>query len=252
MDSLSKQANKNERVRLSKERKYQKKLTKAIMKGLELVYETGEVDDYNTEYVNAAMSELYYDTGETFFSNSFRMLTKKKDLIGDIASIFGRKAVEWLLNEGAEKIQSVNDTIKGKVKSELTKGFLDGLSINQMQKNLRKTMNIWSKFEATRIARTETVAAAGFGSLEGAKSTGATVRKVWLAAFDSRTRDSHKRADLKSRQDKGIPLDDDFILDSYVNDQGKTVQGDKMQSPGRGTTAAQNINCRCTVGYVRP
>ena len=241
MDSLTKQANRYERERLRKERKFQKKLQKAIMKGLDPVIESGEADQYDTSFIDETVAELYYDTSKKFFDGTYRMVVKQKDIIGDIANIFAERVNQWLLTYGAKKIESINNTVRKKVGETLGDAFLEGLSIPQIEKRLRKDMSIWSKFEATRVARTETTAAAGRGSLEGADASGVTLRKVWIAAFDSRTRVTHKTTDQKSRLNKGIPLDDEF-----------EVGEDKMQSPGTGNDAKENINCRCSIGYVRP
>lgn len=243
MDSLSKQANSYERKRLSKERKFQKKLQRAIMKGLKPVEETLDYSTYDNTFVEETMTDLYADTSKSLFTYTYKMVNpkKKKDILGDIANIFAQRSARWLLTYGYDKIESVNDTIQDKVRRSLASSFEKALSIPDITKNLMKEMSTWSKFEATRVARTETTAAAGQGSLEGADLSGVTLRKVWIAAFDSRTRVTHRTADQKTRLSGGISLRSDF-----------DIGGDKMQSPGTGSVAKENVNCRCSIGYVSP
>jgi hypothetical protein len=90
---------------------------------------------------------------------------------------------------------------------------------------------------AARIARTETHAAYQAGSQAQAQEladTGVPMLKIWIAADDARTRDSHRNADGQT-----VPIDGHF-----------TVGGQQLKHPGDPSgSAGEVINCRCAMGY---
>ncbi len=91
---------------------------------------------------------------------------------------------------------------------------------------------------STVIARTETIAASNYGSHEAAKQSGLTLKKVWLATEDARTRPDHAAADGQE-----VDLDEPF-----------TVGGAQLMYPGdvsRGAPGNEVIQCRCTQIYKR-
>lgn len=90
---------------------------------------------------------------------------------------------------------------------------------------------------AVRIARTESTAAANYGTLNALAEEGVT-RKEWLSAMDSRTRPSHFEA-----SGQVVPLDRGFEVGSAV----LMMPGDPSGPP------EETVNCRCTVvGVMLP
>ena len=126
-------------------------------------------------------------------------------------------------------------------------GINNGEGIDDLQRRVRAVMADRIQSSAETIARTETIGALTEGSLMGAKAaeeTGITVRKQWLSTFDGRERESHAAAHDRYQRE-AIGLDESFL-----------VGGVAFRSPGNPTagrtraTAAESINCRCSMTYV--
>ena len=84
------------------------------------------------------------------------------------------------------------------------------------------------------IARTEVVGASNVGALEGAKSLGQPMQKIWIATRDNRTRDAHAAAEGLT-----VELSDRF-----------DVGGELLDCPGDPSGSPENvINCRCAVAF---
>lgn len=126
--------------------------------------------------------------------------------------------------------------LKESIRSELSRGIVNGASWNEMASYIAKGMS--SLFDkaynsAIRISRTEghrIQQQSALDSLHKAREKGADIVKQWDATLDSATRPWHQEADGQLRE-----LDEDF-----------DVGGDKMKAPGGGGGSARNVcNCRC-------
>ena len=110
----------------------------------------------------------------------------------------------------------------------IERGHVDSMSIPQVTELIEDAGLRFGK-QATNVARTEMVSASNAASHAGASAfaePGDT--KKWLATSDSRTRDSHRKAD-----DQVVPFDQPFI-----------VGGAKLQHPGdRSGPLEEVINC---------
>ena len=151
---------------------------------------------------------------------------------------------EFLETHGATRIVAVGQTTKDFVQSIVRQSIEDGLGIPETRRAIREAWESVSNTRAERIARTEVVGAANAGSLQGAKDIAADVgldlRKRWLATLDGRQRDSHE---LEHMQEAPL-LDEPFTV------RRPGGGNDMMQHPGDPAGSAANvINCRCTVIY---
>ena len=125
--------------------------------------------------------------------------------------------------------------LKESIRSELSRGIVNGASWNEMASYIAKGMS--SLFDkaynsAIRISRTEghrIQQQSALDSLHKAREKGADIVKQWDATLDSATRPWHQEADGQLRE-----LDEDF-----------DVGGDKMKAPGVGGSARNVCNCRC-------
>ena len=125
--------------------------------------------------------------------------------------------------------------LKESIRSELSRGIVNGASWNEMAGYIAKGMS--SPFDkaynsAIRISRTEghrIQQQSALDSLHKAREKGAEIVKQWDATLDSATRSWHQEADGQLRE-----LDEDF-----------DVGGDKMKAPGVGGSARNVCNCRC-------
>ncbi len=225
---------------MQKERKFTKALQRTMMKALQPVLEDNIInpDLYDYELVTKQMTDLYYDTSKRFFIDTYKELEVKKNLLDDIASTYAERIEDWLLTYGANKVKSVNKTIKQKLSSIINDNFQKGTGFNDMAKEITSQFRTFSRIRALTIARTETTASAGRGSWEGAQVVSGSVRKIWIVNLDGKERETHRLAG--SQYKEGIPLNEHFI-----------VGGDSMITPATGNIAKENCNCRCQIGYVR-
>jgi hypothetical protein len=105
-----------------------------------------------------------------------------------------------------------------------------------MSEHLRDYFKGAETWRANEVARTEATAATGRGQLEGVVQMDLpNMGKGWLPEHDPATRETH----LEAEQQGIIGLDEDFI-----------VGEDKMQSPGTGSDAKENCNCRCGMYFA--
>lgn len=121
--------------------------------------------------------------------------------------------------------------LKKKITAEISRGIATNMSFKQVAKQLAGQSRIGYN-NAIRIARTEghrIQQTATMDVMHAAKDRGAEVVKQWDATLDGKTRDSHSQIDMQIRE-----LDKPFS-------NGLMYPGDPSGS------AAEVINCRCTV-----
>ena len=84
-----------------------------------------------------------------------------------------------------------------KVRSEVTQGILQGESMDNIAKRLRKAVGM-EQGASIRAARTAVTGAENMGRLDTfhrAEKMGIKLKQEWRATYDDRTRPSHKKAD---------------------------------------------------------
>jgi SPP1 gp7 family putative phage head morphogenesis protein len=124
--------------------------------------------------------------------------------------------------------------LRTQLRRNITQAFIQGQSITDLADRIKDTLKTSQK-RAIRIARTETTAIANDArqdSMEHAEKMGLSMKKVWIATLDTRTRESHQQMD-------GIQIDVD---DTFPN--GLRYPGDLVGDE------AETVNCRCALGTV--
>lgn len=128
--------------------------------------------------------------------------------------------------------------LKKAIRSELSRGIVEGKSYNEIAEKLAKHMEQTpfnkAKNNAMRIARTEggrIQSQAQMDAMEKAKSKGADIVKQWDATLDGRTRETHRELDGQIRE-----LDEDFIVPSTKS---------AANAPRMFGIASEDCNCRC-------
>ena len=91
-----------------------------------------------------------------------------------------------------------------------------------------------SAARAEMVARTEVIGAYNGGLEAGWQQSGLEGQKVWLAALDQRTRETHREA-----HGQMVGLDQEFTV-GEVNTRG----------PGQTGVASEDINCRCSMDFI--
>lgn len=118
-----------------------------------------------------------------------------------------------------------------KITSAITQGVLQGDSIPDIAKRLRKVTNM-NESSALRNARTYTTSAENKGRIDSynrARKLGIDVEKEWQSTPDGRTRDSH------------IELDGERVPVNATFSNGCRYPADPMGTP------EEVYNCRCTL-----
>ncbi len=164
----------------------------------------------------------------------------KRFEMSSFGDAFRRMLVEWLLRNAGTRITSVRETLVDYLIKEIQKGIEDGKTIRDVASEMQKLVRSrnFFRWQALRIARTESTAAANYGATVAGDDSGLYLEKVWISSHDGRTR---RRPDDKH---------DHYVMEGVRVDKDKPfdVQGDFMEFPGDPKGNAANvINCRCTV-----
>lgn len=146
---------------------------------------------------------------------------------------------EYIENNAAQKAIGIADTSIKKIRERVGLGVSDGLGISEIASNIRGIKSI-NAARSVLIARTEVNAAANYGSIETARNAekefDIVMEKEWLAVNDSRTRDTHDRADGQI-----VEVSEKFNINGFEADRplDNSLPADEV------------INCRCTMLYRR-
>jgi hypothetical protein len=176
--------------------------------------------------------ETYKDlTGETLKEINFNLITK------ETISPFQLIINQFIATRLATRITGVNTTSENVIRGLLVQAKKEGLGELETAKLLRSNFQEFSKVRSKTIARTELISSSNYGSLQGAKLTGLNLQKEWIASVGG----SNDRLDHTDYNGALVGMDD------YFN-----VGGEDLEYPADvNGSAANTINCACTIGYVR-
>ncbi len=148
---------------------------------------------------------------------------------------FNMAAHNHVATIGAREVVRVTNTTRDVIKGAIDKGLTEGLTRNQIGKEIwNNTTGDIGMRRARIIATTETHTSAMCGDFYAMEATGFAFTKQWLTFIDQRTRDHHKEVDGQERA-KDAPFD---------------VGGEELRWPGDPNASAANIiNCRCQMVY---
>lgn len=151
---------------------------------------------------------------------------------------FAGRMQEWIGREALRKAKLIASTDMDDVRRAIADGVNDGLGTAEIATSIRKVSQL-TPFRAATVARTETHAAATFGSIETVRDAerdlGVVMLKSWLPTMDDRTRPEHRAM----TNHPAIPLSEKF-----------SVGGELMDRPGDPSASPANlINCRCALAY---
>jgi len=143
-------------------------------------------------------------------------------------------AVTEFLAQRENKLRGVPQSVFDRVKATLQAGLDAGETTAQLSARVKSEFNGMADEDARRIAQTETSAAYGSGRDQAMRAAGIQF-KAWLTSGNGNVRSSHEQAGLDYPPDRGIPLDEPFI-----------VGGEELMHPGDTSGSAGNvINCHC-------
>lgn len=134
----------------------------------------------------------------------------------------------WLEKRANIFLTQINETTFQKLKEAFAENLASGEGRDALIAKIQDVYGDFDDFRSALIARTETHNITQYGTLEGYKQAGLTI-KVWVAVMDDATRDSHRGLDGEER-----PMNTPFS-------NGLQFPGDPGGPPG------ETINCRCVV-----
>ena len=183
------------------------------------------VDLYTTigfDYTKRIKKEIEKNTKNVLFSDS---------LLNDI--------LVFLAGQGGSKIVSVRGTLIEDIIKAIEDKLKNNTSLVELQDAIFEIVQksqLFYKWQALRIARTETTFASAFAAMRAASQSNYEMTKEWISVKDDRTRNDHR---IENGQI--VDFNEPFIM----------ADGSQMQYPGdpKGK-ASQVINCRCTIGFA--
>ena len=189
-------------------------------------------------------SDLYTQIGIRFanwYAKNFeKYLTKQIDT-SNLDDIWAARFAALGVAVGSQRVSLVADTAKQTL-IRITQRLMSDpefMTLGAVEKGriLRNQFNRYSQFQAERLVRTESTAAANFATSEAATTIfpGDQLQKEWIASFDDRTRSTHSEADGQI-VDQNAPF---------------LVGGSQMMFPGDPSAPAKEvINCRCSIAHI--
>jgi len=204
-------------------------------------YEATIQSNITKEKVFLMYRELYETIGITHGNRINKEIEKVKKANVLFNEVLLREILLFLSTYGGVKITSVRDTLA----SDIIKTIKDSLGENATIVDLQNAIyalisksQSFYKWQALRIARTETTSASNFAAMKAAEESDLVMQKIWISVQDNRTRITpFDHLDMNGvKQDLEKPF--------FVGGQNIQYPGDIKASPGN------VINCRCTVSFI--
>ncbi len=179
---------------------------------------------------------LYEAAGGAEATDTYEYLTRRQKAQAPPATKtnWAARLKAFITTEGAAAVRGITESTRKVVRQVLNESAAAGDSIQVAARNLRAKVAALAPARARRIARTELVTAANYGSQLGAVATGLALDKFWIATPGSRTRPSHRAADRQT-----VAMSGAFTVGGLA----ARYPGDPLLS------AAERCNCRCSIGY---
>lgn len=204
--------------------------------------------DTNVKYAELAgiIQSIYVDAGRVMGGKAYQLV--KKDSVKAMMPLgyneeLINQIIAYLQAHNVQMVLNIADTMKEWIVKKLVEGQQESKSITQIADELMK--DGFPKNRSIVIARTETIKAANYGALQGAKKAGYKTQKIWISARDNRTRRTPRDAYSHLAMD-GITIDIDELFKVPKRNGGY----DDISQPGAPDgDAGDVIQCRCTIGF---
>ncbi len=239
---------KTDRKRSAFEKLYSLKFRQAIYQQFVDVSKRITPDNFRSEHILNEVTEsdispvfksLYRNVGVSFARDAYSGHKKSEEQFEDTWTTYMNNYAQTVAGKRITSITEETKRIILKfIQAEIDNGVNEGLGTDEIARNIQKSLlenglNI-ARWRAQMIARTEVVGASNVGAMEGARSLGQPMQKIWIATRDNRTRDAHASAEGLT-----VELSDKF-----------DVGGELLDCPGDASGSPENIiNCRCAVAF---
>lgn len=210
-------------------------------KGVDLFLQSGQITGFDGLFLDRDIIELYENLFASvgtqialWYQDNFENYIQKNQPAvqwRETFAAFGRRFA-------ADKVTLVSGNRKKELQAVLKRLMSDpefqALNERQAQRILRSQFTGYSRTQAMRLVRTETITAANYAATQTANDLFGSegYEKEWLTALDGRERPAHREADGQR-----VGANEPFL-----------VGGEYLKFPGDPSASAKNrINCRCTV-----
>ena len=187
--------------------------------------------------------KMFVDIYKTIGLDYGNKINKDLEKVTKLNPLFNTQLLKEILlflsGEGGVKITSVKkaliEAIIKSIKDSIGKNATVIEIQNAIQEIITKSQTFY-KWQALRIARTETTSASNFAAIKTAQQSNLVLMKQWIAVMDQRTRPDHYVENGELAE-----LNEPFIMYS----------GALLQYPGDVSARANEvINCRCTMAFI--
>ena len=190
----------------------------------------------NSNVTQTQIKDMYKDIYTTLGNSQYKRIKRSIKAELDFETIIAN----WLNSNMGLRIVSVHQTLIDSIVAVIAQGYQDNISVADITRNLQNKFG-WYKYQALRIARTETTTATNFATVVAAQNSDFVLEKTWISVQDSRTRrppnSIYDHLDMN-----GVKVD--------IN-QPFFTSGEEIMYPGDPNAKAGNvINCRCKVVFT--
>jgi hypothetical protein len=210
-------------------------------KGVDLFLESGQITGFDGLFLDRDIIDLYINLFTSvgtqislWYQDNFERFIEKQQSRENWSQMYASYGQRF----AADKVTLVSGNRKKELQAVLKRLMNDpefqALNERTAQRVLRNQFASYSRTQAMRLVRTESVSAANYAATQTADNMfgSQNYEKEWLASLDGRERDAHRIANGQRTAAK-----DPFV-----------VGGEYLKFPGDPSASAGNrINCRCTV-----
>ena len=172
-----------------------------------------------------------------------KQINQKNFSVDGFLNEFQRTLIDFLVTNEGSRITSVRRSYVKFLTQIMSKGIEEGKTISMISTDMTKLIKSrnFYRWQALRIARTETTAASNYAATVSSSVSGVLMDKVWVSALDARTRrPPESKFDHYNMNQIKVPLDKPF-----------NVSGENLMFPGDPNGSGSNVvNCRCSVAQV--
>lgn len=213
--------------------------------------------NYNVIIRNAIKEDdilsLYYDfykeIGIIHAKRVGKLLNKqiKEFTVNGFLSVFEKDLLGWLYGNSLSRITSVQQGLILYLQEFIATGIAENKTISELTTDIQNLINRrdFYRWQAMRIARTETTAAANYASTIVSRTSGIVNEKIWISSTDARTR-RLPDAEFSHLAMNGVKVGENetFKVPSKFGVEELRFAGDPKGSAGN------VINCRCANALV--
>lgn len=196
------------------------------------VQNLAQLEFIQTDYLKEVLIERFEKNGLRYGNYFYNTMEEEKRFNPVFSAAWSRYVINEYGAKIGTKMKLLRGTIADQVSKEVLKNIESGADIvTDLTTEIEKVVNSQSfyRWQAERIARTETTTAMNTATQVAAEATGLDYQKQWLSASDGNERPSHA------------------ILNGETVEKDETFSNGLKYAGDPNGPASEVINCRCTI-----